>query len=244
MNDAAIASPHTPATVASTAVTAGGTLRYSIYTGVHKGLRAFMADTLVRVSRMDPQDDVEVTQVLEQLRELLRLCRSHLHHENLFMHPALERARPDSALRTADDHVQHEVEIAQLGALADALPAASGVERSAIAHRLYLAVSRFVGENFMHMHVEETDNQAVLAGAYSDEELLALEGAIVPHIDPAMGAIFRRWIIPSLNADERLRTFRNARAHVPPEAFAGMLALARETLSERDWYKLERGLQV
>lgn len=235
MNDAAIAS--------TASADIRGTLRYSIYTGVHKGLRAFMADTLVRVSRMDPHDDIEVTQALEQLRELLRLCRSHLHHENLFMHPALERAVPHAALRTADDHVQHEAEIAQLDRLAASLPAAAGMERAALAHRLYLAVTRFVGENFTHMHVEETDNQAVLVAAYTDEELLALEAAIVAHIDPADAAAFRRWIIPSLNAAERLRVFRNARAHAPPGAFAGMLALARETLSERDWYKLERGLQ-
>lgn len=219
------------------------TLRYSIYTGVHKGLRALMSDTLSRVSRMDPHDAVETDEALQQLRVLLDVCRGHLEKENHFVHPAMERALANSALHTADDHVEHLAAIAALDARMTEFMAAVGEQRTLVAHRLYLDVSHFVGDNFTHMFVEETDNQAVLVNAYSDAELLALEAAIVASIPPQEGAYLQRWIIPGMNALERLALFKRVRANAPPQVFAGLLALARETLGERDWRKLELGLQ-
>lgn len=223
--------------------THGDALRYSIYTGVHKGLRALMSDTLARVSRMDPHDPAEVAEAIDQLRILLAVCRGHLEKEEHFVHPAMERALPNSALHTADDHVEHLQAIAALEARMAELAAAGGEQRTLAAHRLYLEVSHFVGDNFTHMFVEETANQAVLTNAYSDDELLALEAAIVASIPPQEAGYLQRWIIPGLNALERLALFKRVRAHAPPQAFAGLLALARETLSERDWRKLEQGLQ-
>src|SRR5262249_25949222 len=131
------------------------------------------------VSRMDPHDADETAETLDQLRTLLAVCRGHLEKENHFVHPAMERAQPDSALLTADDHIEHLGAIAHLEARIGEFSAAAGEQRTLVAHRLYLDVSHFVGENFTHMFVEETDNNAVLINAYSDAELLALEGRIV-----------------------------------------------------------------
>lgn len=225
----------------STIATAG---RFQIYAGVHKGLRAFMADTLLRVGKMDAEDSCETAQTLEQLSSLLSLCRHHLQHENDFMHPAMERVRTNSALRTADEHIEHLHAIAALELQLAAANSASGIERSAAMHRLYLQLAVFVAENIEHMNIEETENNALFLQHYSDAELMALEGEIVSNIPPAEMAIWLRWMIPYMNAVERLRMLAGAKMHAPREAFEGMLALAGDALSERDWYKLERGLQA
>jgi hypothetical protein len=78
--------------------------RHDIYAGAHKGLRSFMADTLVAAGRMDAYDPAETIGTLAQLRELLALCRAHLHAENQFLHPAMEARRPGSAGESAKEH--------------------------------------------------------------------------------------------------------------------------------------------
>ncbi len=228
----------------SSIATANTPARYQIYSAVHKGLRALMADTLLRVGKMDAEDSCETAQTLEQLSNLLTLCRSHLEHENAFLHPALERARPNAALNTAEEHIEHLHAIADLERQLIAADAATGGERAAAMHRLYLQLATFVAENMQHMHGEETDNNAVFLQYYSDAEVMALEAELVSHIPPAEMAVWLRWMIPHMNAAERLHMLGGAKLHAPRPAFEGMLALAREVLSERDWYKLERGLQA
>lgn len=221
----------------------GAASRYRIYAGVHKGLRAFMADTLLRVGNTDPDDSCECAHTFEQLSTLLTLCRHHLQHENDFMHPALERAQANAAVRTADEHIEHLEAIAALELQLVATDSATGVERGAAMHRLYLQLAAFVAENIEHMHREETANNAIFQRYYSDPELLALEGEIINQIPPEEMAVWLRWMIPHMNAAERLQMFADSKLHAPRAAYEGMLALARERLSQHDWYKLERALQ-
>jgi len=67
--------------------------RVDLYSTVHKGLRAFLADTQLAVGRADASDREEVDVALRQTRDLLELCRVHLDDENRFIHPASRRAR-------------------------------------------------------------------------------------------------------------------------------------------------------
>ena len=67
---------------------------------IHKALRHFMTDTLVRVGRLDIDDADEMSATLAQLETLLTLCTRHIEHENDFLHTAIE-ARQRLALLAA-----------------------------------------------------------------------------------------------------------------------------------------------
>jgi hypothetical protein len=75
--------------------------RFDLYSGIHKALRAMMADTLLALGRMDPADDAEVAQVTERVLQLLGFCGSHLAHENAFVHPAIEARAAGASERIA-----------------------------------------------------------------------------------------------------------------------------------------------
>lgn len=216
--------------------------RYNIYTIIHKGLRAFMSDTLLKTGRMDVNDDAERAQTVEQVRALLAMSASHLRHEDEFLHSALERARPGSAARTAEEHHGHEAAIAALEVELARLEAASLQRRDVLARQLYLHLSAFVAENFEHMIVEERDNHAMLIEAYSDEEVLSIEHAIVASLSPEESFAGLRWMIPFINSDERAFLLGGMKRNAPPEAFQAVLGLARDMLTQRDYYKLERAL--
>ena len=216
--------------------------RFDIYGGVHKGLRSFMADTLVAVGRMDANDPADVAGTLAQVRGLLEFCREHLHAENQFLHPAMEARRPGSACDTAKDHDGHLDGFEQLETDVLAIERAKNGAGADAALRLYRRLALFVAENLEHMHVEETANNAVLWATHNDEELVEIHQAIVASVSPAMMAVFLRWAVPAMTPAERAGLFTGIQSGAPREVLERMLATARPHLSERDWTKLMAAL--
>ena len=216
--------------------------RLDLYVQIHKGLRSFMTHTLDTVGRMDPWDDCETAGALAQLRTLLGLCRMHLELENRHVHAAMEARRPGSTAKIALEHVHHERSIGALEAAAREVELAAGAQRAAAALRLYRAIALFVAENFEHMHAEETENNAVLWEAYDDAELAEIHHAIVASVAPEKAALVGRWMLPAMTASDRAAQLAEMQRGAPAEAFAGMMAMLKQHLSERDWYKLGAAL--
>jgi len=212
--------------------------RFDLYSPIHKGIRAFMAHTLELAGRMDATDAQDAAATLQEVRSLLGFLRSHLHHENQFLHPALEARRPGSACRTAADHVEHERALEALEAAILAVERAAGATRAQAAQQLYRELALLVADNLEHMQVEETENNAALWAAYSDAELVALHEALLATISPAENSLAMRWMVPAMAPAERAGLLAGIQAKLPAEAFAGLLAALQPHLSARDWAKL------
>lgn len=209
--------------------------RFDIYAPIHKALRLFMTDTLLRLGRLDLQDEQDLAAGLAQLDTLLDAAASHLQHENDAIHPALEARQAGLSHRIAAEHRDHLDAIATLRAHAAALRA---TPEAAAAHRLYRQLAAFVAENFEHMDGEETrHNQALWAG-YGDAELQAIEGRILAGIGPQEMRLWLRWLIAALNPTERAQLI----AGLPPAARAPVLDSARALLDDTAWAKLCRAL--
>ena len=230
------------ATAAMTAPATSPGPRMELYTGIHKALRCAMADTLLRLGRMDVADDGERTLVLGQLDELLGLLRSHLEHENDFLHTAIEARRPGGARQTADEHLGHLDALCNLEDEARALRTAGVAQRDALALRLYRHFAHFVAENLLHMQVEESANQALLWQLYGDAELAEIHGRLVASIPPAEMARIARWMAQALTPQELIGLFKGMQAEAPPEVVRGLLDVARPHMSLVRWAKLARGL--
>ncbi|MBV9891025.1 MAG: hypothetical protein JO090_09090, partial [Rhizobacter sp.] len=206
--------------------------RLDLYVSIHKAMRAFMADTLVKVGSVDVADPSDRDAAVAQLELLLDLCLGHLRHENDWVHSAIEARQPAGSRRIADEHVEHVDAIAELRAEAFALRGASVAEADRIALRLYRHLALFVAENFQHMHVEETAHNALLWQHYSDGELAALHGRILAAISPAEHVVVTRWMIPASTPVERARIVAGAKAGMPPEALLGMLGVVRPHMDD------------
>lgn len=209
--------------------------RFDIYAPIHKALRQFMTDTLLRLGRLDLADPQDLAAGLAQLDTLLAAASSHLQHENDYIHPAIEAHHPGLSHRIATEHREHLDTLATLRAHATALRAAP---EAAAAHRLYRQLAAFVAENFEHMDMEETRHNQALWAAYSDAELQAMEGRILAGIGPQEMNLWLRWLIPALNPSERAQLI----AGLPPAARAPVLDSARALLDDVAWAKLCRAL--
>ena len=231
---------HRPALAATQAPAAAP--RFDMYMQIHKGLRTAMAETLLAVGRMDWLDREVRDATLGRLAELLALCRSHLEHENQFVHTAIEQRLPGAAGQTEADHLEHVAAIDHLRRRMEALRQATDEDAGAAALALYRELAVFVAENFLHMQVEETRNNASLWAAYSDEELIEIHDALVASIPPEEMASLLQLIVPALAPAERAQMVLGMQAGMPADAFDGALAVVRPVLSERDWRKLEAAI--
>jgi hypothetical protein len=216
--------------------------RVDLYAGIHKALRALMADTLLGLGRADCEDAIELAQITQRVLQLLDFCRSHLRHENEFVHRAMEARAPGASSQIAHEHAGHEEEIAVLAAQATALLHGETDARAVGTLALYRALSLFIAHNFEHMHVEETAHNAVLWARYTDAELMEIHNALVASIPPEEMMFILRWLVPFMNPAERAAMMADMRAHAPAPAFAAALDVVRPHLGAREWAKLAASL--
>ena len=215
--------------------------RVDLYAPIHKALRNFMCDTLCQVGRIDVNDACELQQTLAQCDELLALCEGHVHHENQFMHPAIEGRQPAGSKRIAHEHEEHLQSIAELR---DEVAALRRAAEPALALRLYRHLALFVAHNFQHMHIEETAHNAALWAHYSDAELMQLHGRLMASIDPREHLLVGRWMLPALTPAERHAVVGGMKADAPPEAFMGLMAHIRPHLTSRSWAQLAQDFDL
>lgn len=216
--------------------------RFDIYAPIHKGLRACFAHTLVAVGRLDWTDSEEVAGVMQEVRDMLAFCRKHLQKEDRFVHPAMESRRPGFTASAGHDHAHHEQDIVALESQAATLCLLPALRREQAAQALYQHLARFVTENLEHMAMEEREHNRVLWETHSDEEIHAIEGAIVASMPPEDARLSLRWMLSAMNAGERASFLDGIRQRAPAEVFDGMLQLVRPLLSERDQLKLDTAL--
>jgi hypothetical protein len=225
---------HTAATSIRTDLTG----RYDLYGPVHKGLRRAQADMLVRLGSADFGRD-GASALLADLRGLLAIAASHLAHEEEHIHRALEARIPGASSRLEHQHEAHFPRFEGMERLVAAIEAAEPADRPALGRALYLSFAAYVAEDLEHMHEEETVTWPLLCAHFRDEELAAIEGAIVGSLSPQENMAFMRMMIPAMNPAERARLFAAIRQVAPPEAVAALLDhAARPTLSDQDYGRL------
>ncbi len=216
--------------------------RLDLYSGIHKALRQFMAHTLRQLGLMDVEDADDMAAALAGVESLLGALKGHLQHENDFLHTAIEARRPGSARHTADDHLLHQDAIANLAEELADLRRARPEHRATLALRLYRHLAEFVGENLVHMQVEETRNNEALWALYSDDELGALHDRLIASIGPDEMALTARWMAAALAPQELAGLCLDMQRKAPPQAFEALLDVMRTQLDEKRWAKLARAL--
>ena len=203
--------------------------RFDVFHNIHKALRAAMAQVLVKAGQVDAADAADVAGTAEAVRGLLGLCTAHLAKEDTFIHPAMEARRPGSTRERADQHRHHEEAFRHL---ADLVEGFEGRPTPATAALLYRGVAVFMADNLLHMEQEESHDNSVLWDAYTDAELMELEGRLVASLKPEELAAAFRVMIPALAPAERAEFLAGIRAKAPDPVFEGLVGLALSVLPE------------
>lgn len=227
-----------PREVAALAAAQPAAARMDMYASIHKALRAAMADALLGLGRMDVDDDLEFAQTCDRVMQLLDLCRSHLHHENQFVHTAMQARAPGSSAAIEAEHAEHEAAITALASGVTHLLGCARAARPATTHVLYRQLALFIAHNFEHMNEEETAHNAVLWAHYTDAELVGIHDALVASIPPHEMMQVARWMVPFMSPAERTAMLSDMQQHAPAPVLAAVLAQVQPHLTPREWSKL------
>jgi hypothetical protein len=216
--------------------------RYDPYLVIHKALRALTAEALLRLGRLDSEDEQETREVMAQVRQAVTLSESHLKIEETFVHPAMEARAPGSTRRTAHEHVSHAEALAQISSRCDDIERSRGAVRAAGVGCLYRRFAQFVAEDLLHMHAEETENNAVLWATHTDAEILGIVARITASIPPEKNAVYMRWMLLANAPRERLKLLTGLRQGAPPERVAALVESVLPLLPLAERAKLRAAL--
>lgn len=215
--------------------------RLQPYRHIHKALRALMFRTLQQAATLDAADAADRTTLVAAVDELLQVCSEHLGHENSHFHAALRERAPRAVLAFDDDHQGHELSIAALRTQLASV-AAGGAAVRGEAYALYLALTRFVGENLEHMADEETRLTHAFWQHFSDAEIESIEHRLRATFSPEKSAYYARWMARGLDDVELAALAAGAQAAMPAEVFGGLFDLLRAELPAPRQARLARAL--
>jgi len=173
--------------------------RVEMFAAVHKALRYASARVLIDLGSC-PGDPGAIDRALRATRELLVLHEIHQRVEDQVVIPALEAKRRGAAARLVDAHTDHEEHIGRLRARVAIVEL--DPTRAAL-HALYLEVTRFLGDAFLHMYEEETLAQPLFEEIYSQPELASLVERARDSLTPAEHERFAGHFLASMSQAER-----------------------------------------
>jgi len=219
---------HEPTT--QTEFAADGVLTHDLYREIHKAIRYVMFRTTMNAGTLDVTDLDAVVDLARQCHELIELLELHHHHEDGFVQALVETHAPDLAIVVETQHLTVEAGIAGLRDLVTALIDASPADRPAVAHRLYLELTRFTAAYLEHQLCEEQRVMPALCGAVDGADLEALHITLKQSIAPDVMAGIMLVMLPAINVDERAGML-GGMSMAPPEVWAVFRDAAQAALT-------------
>ena len=210
--------------------------RYNFYRNIHKALRLGHCRMLPALGALDYRDRPRTETVMAELRNLMALGRGHLEGENREIHAVLEQRAPGASTPAADDHADHEQSFAEIEEMIVMIEQAAIPERELLGCRLYRRYAVFVAHDLEHMDIEETELLKALHDAFTDDELVAMEGRIVAAVPPQKMAAVMMLMAPALNHGERVELVAKLQKAMSEQVFNGLLAnVIKPALDGRDY---------
>lgn len=207
-----------------------------LYRDIHKGIRAELFALTESAGSIDPGCRADRVALAEHVRATHSLLESHAHHEDSVIQPVLERELPDLAERIERDHAALD---ALFGRIADM---SASVEDDHRARRncqlLHLDVARFTADYLVHIDIEERVLMPSLERLIGVEAVVELHTAIISSIPPDEMARSLALMLPAMNIDDRSELLGGMQAGAPPEAFGGVVDLARSVLRPEQFQPL------
>lgn len=125
------------------------------------------------IAKTDFSSDAALTLVQEEWLSVKEVLKGHAQYEEENIHSLLEKKGSTIHHEAQGDHNHQEDALRQLQDLLDVVK--SSLDRVEAGYEFYLAYRKFVADNLLHLHEEETKLLPELQRVCTDEELRAIE---------------------------------------------------------------------
>lgn len=217
--------------------------RYNIFSQVHKGLRALLYETIIKLQQTDFADTEEADEAVQQIQIMLSLFDEHAHTEDRFILSALEAYEPSVTDLFAQEHV---IDL-DLGKKLNGLLQAFSLSISPDAkHELGAAISQSVFEfalfNLNHMNKEENVLNKLLWRYFDDTHLHSITANILQHVPADKMPLYNKWMMRGLSNTEIIGWLKQVKNNAPDFVFESFLVLAMAELADSRWQKIQEQL--
>lgn len=219
------------------------TNRYNSFNQVHKGLRAYLYDTALKLQQTDLADARAGESAMKQVEELLVLFESHAQNEDEFFNQPLEETNSEVARMFEKEHEEdHRLGQVLTNLIAQWREEPDDHARAVTGRNLFYAFNEFIAFNLYHMNKEEIELNAVLWRHYSDATIKATEQALVQSVPPQKMMKYARWMVRGTNNTELIKWLQEVRAFAPAELLTTLLSLLEQELPTERFDRVMRGL--
>lgn len=139
----------------------------------HKYVSFALSELERLIAKTDFTDDAALDHIQNEWQRIREMLEGHAYHEEHNFHTLLEKKGSTIHHEAHDDHEHQEKTLKNLQHLLDTLKTSS--DRIEAGYQFYLVYRKFVGDNLLHLHEEETKLLPELQKLCSDEELRAIE---------------------------------------------------------------------
>jgi len=171
----------------------------------------------------------DITRVLDRLHITGEILGYHAKGEEEAVFPAVDKIAPLVANAYFLDHRELDIMVAGLEAMRTA-PDAHGAARATAVLNGFLRI---------HLNKEDAHLYPILRERATESEQASIVGTMAKKIPTNRMPTLVRWLFPLLGHDDRAVITRGWMTFMPPQAFAGLKPLIRETIAG-DWAELTR----
>lgn len=210
------------------------TSRHNSFNQIHKGLRAQLYETALKIQQTDMSQAEAAAPVIEQIEEVLFLFESHAHGEDHYFNEPLEKTNPEVATLFEKEHVEdHRLANVLNSMIVSYKEAATPQARAEKGRHLFYAFNEFIAFNLYHMNKEEIELNAALWERYTDQEIKSIEQTLVQSIPPPKMMKYAKWMIRGINNSELIHWLDEVRRFAPPPVFEMLISIAKTELPEQ-----------
>jgi iron-sulfur cluster repair protein YtfE (RIC family) len=171
----------------------------------------------------------DITHVLNRLHITGEFLDYHARGEEAAVFPAVDKLAPLVAKAYLLDHRELDTMVAGLEAMRTAPDDLTAARATAVLNA-HLRI---------HLNKEDAHLYPILRARTTEDEQASIAGLMARHVPPDRTPTLVRWLFPLLGHDDRAVVTRGWMTLMPPQVFAGLKPLIRETIAE-DWTELTR----
>lgn len=208
--------------------------RYDIFKQIHKGLRALLYETALKLQQTDFSNSTETGKVLEETKHVIDFFENHADKEDNLVFPAIASYEPSVVDAFEQEHITDKALGLRLEESILSFSNAVTVEEKIVSGELInLVFTEFVAFNLKHMAMEEDIINDLLWRYYADVDLHGITEKIIAKSTPGEMAIASKWMMRGLNNNEITDWLKNMKLTAPPFAFMALLETARQELDSK-----------
>ncbi len=217
-------------------------MRYRFYRE-HKYVSSALNDVERLIAKADFCDVKSVEEVRNAFCMLAAMLSAHAEFEEQRIHRLLKLKNSSIQNAAEQDHAEQEESLRAISAMIDDLME-DGEESDKIekGYALYLNYRKFVADNLLHLHEEETLLLPELRRLYSDDELVQVAASAYREMLPEHMVEMVKGLFPHMNVHDR-GAFLTTMRKLEPEKFAIAWRSIRELVSNQERIPFDRSDQ-